>query len=160
MNRRHLLGLIIAAVLSAGVAHAGSLPDPELTPGETVPSVTAADVCSPGWAKEHREVSSETRRAVFAAYGLPDGNHTGYCATQHGCELDHLVPLELGGSNGARNLWPQSYDGPMSARAKDRLENRLHAMVCRGEIDLVEAQRAIAKDWIAAHHLYVDQKGR
>jgi hypothetical protein len=30
------------------------LPDPKLTPGDTLPVVTAAEVCTPGWATEHR----------------------------------------------------------------------------------------------------------
>jgi hypothetical protein len=57
---------------------------------------------------------------------------------EHGvcCEIDHLIPLELGGSNAPENLWPQRYDGERNAARKDRLERRLHAMVCRGEISL------------------------
>ena len=136
-------------------ALAGDLPDSRLTPGDTLPGVTAAEVCEPGWARQHRKVPTEVRNEVYAAYGLPDGNYTGYCDTPHGCELDHLVPLELGGSNSARNLWPQSYDGPMSAHAKDKLENRLHQMVCTGSMTLEDAQQAIATDWIAAHRRYV-----
>jgi 5-methylcytosine-specific restriction endonuclease McrA len=45
------------------------------------------------------------------------------------CEVDHLIPLELGGSNRAANLWPQRYDGGWSARDKDRLESRLHRLL-------------------------------
>jgi hypothetical protein len=37
---------------------------------------------------------------------------------------------------------------------KDRLENRLHQMVCAGELDLTTAQQAIASDWIAAYKRY------
>jgi hypothetical protein len=36
--------------------------------------------------------------AVYQSYALA-GNHTGYCDTQQGCEIDHLISLELGGSN-------------------------------------------------------------
>src|SRR5690348_768885 len=32
-------------------------PDPKLTPGDILPSVTAADVCTPGWAHDHRDVN-------------------------------------------------------------------------------------------------------
>lgn len=144
-----------AALLLATAVQAAELPNHDLTPGDVLLGVTAADVCTPGWARRHRDVPSEVRQAVYAAYGLPDGNHTGWCGGPHGCELDHLVPLELGGSNSPRNLWPERYDGPMSAHAKDRLENRLHAMVCAGEMSLEEAQRVIANDWVAAHRRYV-----
>ena len=34
---------------------------------------------------------------------------------------------------------------------KDRLENRLHDMVCAGQISLRAAQRGIARDWEALY---------
>jgi hypothetical protein len=37
---------------------------------------------------------------------------------------------------------------------KDRLENRLHQMVCAGQLDLTTAQQAIASDWVAAYKRY------
>ena len=68
--------------------------------------------------------------------------------------MDHLISLELGGSNGTANLWPEPYDIVWNARVKDKLENRLHKMVCAGQIDLPIAQKAIAKNWIAAYQRY------
>ena len=70
------------------------------------------------------------------------------------CEVDHLISLELGGSNRLRNLWPEPYNIVWNAHVKDRLENRLHQMVCAGELDLTTAQQAIASDWIAAYKRY------
>ena len=32
---------------------------------------------------------------------------------------------------------------------------RLHALVCSGQIEIVDAQKAIAEDWIGAWLLYV-----
>lgn len=125
------------------------MPDPRLTPGAVLPGVTAADVCRPGWAHSVRHVTPEVRRAVYAAYGNPGGNHTGICAGPGGCELDHLVSLELGGSNDAANLWPQPH---ASAIVKDRLENELHRLVCSGGMPLEQAQEMIARDWVAAYH--------
>ena len=37
---------------------------------------------------------------------------------------------------------------------KDDLEDRLHEMVCNGRLDLTEAQREIASNWIAAYKKY------
>ena len=37
---------------------------------------------------------------------------------------------------------------------KDDLEERLHEMVCTGQLDLTTAQRDIATDWIAAYKKY------
>jgi hypothetical protein len=56
-----------------------------------------------------------------------------------------------------KNLWPEPYDIEWNARVKDRLENRLHAMVCAGEIDLPSAQKVIATDWVAAYKQYIGQ---
>jgi hypothetical protein len=66
---------------------------------------------------------------------------------------EHLVPLELGGSNELRNLWPQPYHVVWNAHVKDRLENTLHRMVCANpqQITLAAAQHLIATDWIAAY---------
>jgi hypothetical protein len=52
-------------------------------------------------------------------------------------EVDHLVSLELGGSNALTNLWPEYYYDPWGARTKDRLEGKLHDLVCAGRLSLV-----------------------
>ena len=73
-------------------------------------------------------------------------------------EVDHLISLELGGSNSMRNLWPQSfYTETWNARVKDVLEHHLNRMVCDGKISLEEAQKAIATDWIAAYCKYYNR---
>ena len=68
--------------------------------------------------------------------------------------MDHLISLELADSNRLRNLWPEPYDIVWNAHVKDRLENRLHQMVCAGQLDLTIAQQAIAGDWIAGYKRY------
>jgi hypothetical protein len=50
-----------------------------------------------------------------------------------------------------KNLWPESYRTVWNAHAKDRLEDRLHALVISRKLDLKAAQREIATDWIAAY---------
>jgi hypothetical protein len=71
---------------------------------------------------------------------------------------DHLVPLELGGDpSDPRNLWlePKAVAGGWGADRKDELEWVLNRLVSTGRLPLVEAQRAIATDWIAAYRRYV-----
>jgi len=55
-----------------------------------------------------------------------------------------------------QNLWPQSYwTTPLNAHVKDRLENRLHTLVCKGQLSLPDAQQAIVKNWTTAYVTYV-----
>jgi hypothetical protein len=121
-------------------------PDPKLTPGATL-AVTTSDVCVPGYTKKVRNVPAKVKRQVFAEY------HIEYVPKAY--EVDHLIPLELGGSNSVRNLWPESYSGTWNARKKDALENRLHKLACAGSLPLEQAQKAITADWITAYQKYV-----
>lgn len=119
-------------------------PDPSLTPGDTLP-VTAQDVCAPGYAKKVRNVPSGVKRQAYARYGVGQRAAGEF-------EVDHLISLELGGSNSIRNLWPQSFmTHPWNAHVKDAIENELHRQVCSGAMSLHDAQHAIATDWIAAY---------
>ena len=68
---------------------------------------------------------------MYARYGIA---HVPY---QH--EVDHLVSLEVGGSNAVTNLWPEPYAGRWGARTKDVLENRLHDLVCSGQLSLPDS---------------------
>jgi hypothetical protein len=65
-------------------------------------------------------------------------------------ELDHIVPLALGGHpRKLSNLMLQPWEGEHGAEAKDALEVRLQSLVCRGKLDLTDAQVCIAQDWEA-----------
>jgi len=66
-------------------------------------------------------------------------------------ELDHLLPLELGGADEIHNLWPELAhypDGSPGFHVKDQLENELKRKVCEGEMELTKAQACIMADWI------------
>jgi hypothetical protein len=141
--------LLLSVFFAASVFAADPiLPDPHLTPGATV-QVSIDAICTPHYTEAVRHVTAATKRKVFAEYGIDPANSREY-------EVDHLISLELGGSNDIKNLWPQSYKTkPWNARKKDVLENRLHHLVCERMITLEEAQRAIATNWIAAYQEYV-----
>jgi len=125
------------------------VPDPAKTPGDTL-EVTASDICVPGYSKKVRNVPIAVKRQVYASYGIRTHEPGEY-------EIDHLVSLELGGSNSTRNLWPQSYrTSPWNARVKDALENELHRRVCAGTLDLSKAQRIIAQNWVMGYRIYVN----
>ncbi|MBV9036006.1 MAG: hypothetical protein JO182_16065 [Acidobacteriaceae bacterium] len=124
---------------------AGSMPDTKLTPGATL-DVTKDDICAKGYSKKVRDVPTSVKRQVYAEYNVQ--------YVPHMYEVDHLISLELGGSNSIRNLWPESYNIHWNAHVKDALENRLHSMVCAGSISMEDAQKAISTDWIAAYKTY------
>jgi hypothetical protein len=142
----HVSVIFLFSLASPAAMERGSLPDPRLTPGDTL-GVTRMDICTPGYTKVVRAVPAAVKREVFAAYGRL--RRKGVC-----CEADHLISLELGGSNRLQNLWPEPYDITWNAHVKDRLENRLHELVCTGQLDLAIAQKAIATDWISAYQRY------
>jgi len=124
------------------------VPNPALTPGAVL-DVTAADICMSGYSKRVRNVPVEIKREAYANYGVRSHEPGEY-------EIDHLISLELGGSNSLRNLWPQSFrTHPWNAYVKDALENELHRRVCAGTIDLAKAQAAISHDWVSAYRIYV-----
>ena len=56
----------------------------------------------PDTPKKVRNVPAEMKREVYEEYGV----------TSHGpgdYGVDHLIPLELGGSNSIKNFWPESH---------------------------------------------------
>jgi hypothetical protein len=123
-----------------------SFPATELTPG--VARVKTRDqVCGSNEGK-NRDVPPALRRRVFELYGMPGVDPKAY-------EVDYLITPALGGADDIGNLWPQSYSATIwNARVKDALEDRLHELVCRGDVDLPTAQREISRDWISAYKKY------
>jgi hypothetical protein len=96
-------------------------------------------------------VLSARRDEILRRYKLPIGPHPDY-------EIDHLIPLCLGGSDDVSNLWPEprrSKEKTWNAERKDRLERLMCDMVCSGQIDIATAQAAFAIDWIAAYQRYI-----
>ena len=135
-----------------------ALPNPRLTPGALNPAVTQADIhqtiCVRGYSRAIRPPENYTermKRLQIHEYGYRDRWLRDY-------EEDHEVALSLGGSpTSPRNLWPQPHQvtGGWGSYAKDRLEARLHWLVCHRGLPLTTAQRALASDWIAAYQRYV-----
>src|SRR5260370_42458981 len=66
------------------------LPDANMTPGDAF-DVTAQDICTYGYARKVRNVPPEMKREVYREYGIISHGPGDY-------EIDHLIPLELGGA--------------------------------------------------------------
>jgi hypothetical protein len=132
-------------------------PDPHCTPGAVSRAVTQQNlehtICRPGGytasVRPPESVTKPEKRASMRAYGNR--------APLSRIEYDHLVPLSLGGApNDARNLWPEPdypHVSPDSyvLNPKDALEERLHDLVCSGQLPVAEAQRTIARNWVGAY---------
>lgn len=173
--------LLLVLLFVPTLVLAGELPDSSLTPGAIDPRPTLMNICTSGYtagywyqgqwfpkgqhpkrAKPVRSVSKNQKLFVFDRYGM-DENERNNCS--EGYEIDHLISLQLGGSNDILNLWPHSYcrlkdsQGkeiiPSSAKDKDLLENTLKTLVCSGLLPLEEAQKAISENWIEAYKKYV-----
>ena len=123
-----------------------SLPDSTLTPGPTI-LIDRQTVCTQAGAN-NKAVPAALQRKVFEEYRIGGADPRAY-------EIDYLVTPALGGADDIRNLWPHSYSATVwNAQVKDSLEDRLRQMVCDGNLDLSEAQREIAANWIAAYKKY------
>lgn len=134
------------------------VPNPLLTPGAINIEATTSMICVRGYTSGNdshgnpvRNVTDAIKKQIFQDYKIDPKSDQ--------FEIDHLISLELGGSNDTKNLWPQSYTTkPINARTKDGLENRLHALVCAGKLSLSDAQTQISTDWVTAYIKYVGQR--
>ena len=113
------------ALPSPGACHVGHegdqvLPDRQCTPGAIDPTVTQADlaqtICRKGGytstVRPPESVTEPVKRELLRSYDLT-GSLSQY-------ELDHLIPLELGGASDVRNLWPEQNIGSPNRFAVDR----------------------------------------
>jgi len=129
----------------------GVLPRHDLTPGATDSRVTQSNIrstiCRSGYTTTVRpsfEYTNAMKHHLMRAYGVR--------GSIHDYELDHLIPLELGGCPSCEtNLWPQPRNVFPGASEKDEVEDYLHHQVCSGALPLAEAQRQIASDWYAVY---------
>jgi hypothetical protein len=123
-----------------------SLPDSKLTPGATI-LVDRQTVCTQA-DTNNKAVPVALQRKVFEEYRIGGADPRAY-------EVDYLVTPALGGADDIRNLWPHSYSSTVwNAQVKDALEDRLRHMVCGGNLELLEAQRELAANWIVAYKKY------
>src|SRR5271170_4273963 len=104
------------------------LPDRKLTPGAIRP-VAVSEVCSMAHEEVELNVPNSLRDKVFREYGMVRPRAENY-------EIDYLITPGLGGTEDIHNLWPEPYQSvAWNAHVKDTLEERMHEMVCSGDLD-------------------------
>src|SRR5947209_5560852 len=129
---------------SGCMAH-DALPDSACTPGAIFPNVTQQQICTPGYSRSVRNVPVSVKDQAYAEYSI-----THHVSGQY--EVDHLVSLELGGSNDIANLWPEAASPKPGFHEKDKVENYLHDQVCSGAMSLHDAQVQIATNWLTVYN--------
>lgn len=113
-----------------------ALPSATLTPGAVL-TTDVSVISKPGYPATVRHVTAAEKKQVATEYAFTGASST--------VEYDHLISIELGGSNDVTNLWPQPI---AEAKVKDGLEDYLHAKVIEGKLPLPEVQKRIAADWV------------
>jgi hypothetical protein len=137
-----------------------------VAPGPTDNRITQTNIhetiCASGWSKKVRPSSAYTglvKRLEMGNGGDVQspaaagriyhvvGTHLNQSLRLY--ELDHNVPIEVAGNEeDPVNLKLQLWDGPDGARAKDRAENKVHALVCSGAMRLVDGQQVfLSGNW-------------
>jgi hypothetical protein len=130
---------------TSGCMVRGPLQDTDCTPGAIISTATTDMICQPGYARSVRNVPTSEKDQVFAEYSIASHSPGEY-------EVDHLVSLELGGSNDIANLWPEAASPKPGFHEKDKVENYLHSQVCSGAISLQQAQIKIATNWLTVYN--------
>jgi hypothetical protein len=106
-------------------------------------------ICAPGWTAKIRpplSVTGPLKRRLAKAQGVDPKDF----------ELDHLVPLEVGGApRSLKNLWLEPWG---DAVAKDRLENTIRREVCAGTLTLHQG-RAVFLGETRSRHLRAVRDG-
>ena len=159
-------GILIAATIglsacgAATYSQSSGLPNIKLTPGAINPAVTQATIrktiCVSGWTATVRPPVTYTNQLKYnqlhSGYNLDgDLNMKHY-------EEDHIVPLEVGGNpSSPLNLFPQPRNIRLSAYLKDQLENRMHQLVCSGQLTLKVAQQVFLTNWEKGYQKYLGQ---
>ena len=156
--------ILLAATLGLSACGASvysensGLPNTTLTPGAINPAVTQKNIrstiCVVGWTATVRPPVSYTNKLKYnqlhSGYNLDgDLNMKDY-------EEDHIVPLEVGGNpSSPLNLFPEPRNIKLSSYLKDQLENRMHQLVCAGQISLKTGQAVFLTNWEKGYAKYV-----
>lgn len=134
--------VLIAPRTRSSGCHRSPEPDRRCSPGAFYSGLTTAVICSGSFSTGTiRDVPQSEKFQVESEYGMTP-TYYGYSI-----EIDHIVPLELGGSNNIANLFPEPGSGKANYHVKDDLENKLHDLVCAGAMSLRAAQAGIATNW-------------
>ena len=150
-----LLYTLLLTISFSAYADVPQKPNSVMTPGAINVEANKNVICNVGYTagvdshgNKVRDVPESLKQHIYDQYKIDRKSDR--------FEIDHLISLQLGGSNDAKNLWPQSYTTqPYNAYMKDDLENKMKKMICEGKILQEQAQKEISSDWTKAYETYV-----
>jgi len=138
--------VMLALAPAAAQQPVSHMPNPKLTPGDVI-AVTRDELCNGDYTSPAAKIPIALKRRVFDRYKMrPEAG---------GYNVDHLIPVKLGGSNSLKNLWPQPLSSEWNYHMKNKLEGKLYKMVCNGTIPIERAREEIATDWTGAYKKYI-----
>lgn len=158
MTKLKIIGATTLIALSGlGIAYnippKALYPDIRYTTGladtSSITDLTATYNGNQTYSQAHRDVPNSVKELVMQEYGNPKGK----------VEIDHFIPLAIGGSNNPKNLWPQPEHVKFKGRdygfhTKDRLETYLVYQVKHAILTPTEAQNCIKEDWVKCYDKY------
>lgn len=131
-------------------------PDPKLTPGKIATSdfkELTSTVNGLTYSKNHRVTPQSMKNQVCKEYPVN-------CKGNPRPEVDHFVPLALGGADDALNLWEEPdtimWNGQdWGYHTKDKLEAYMIIQMKKGKIAPKDAQNCIMNDWVSCYKQYI-----
>lgn len=146
-------GLVSIIALGFGFALAIAEESPPIVPNDSLTPGLVADtdetkVCGfeygQSYSKRHRQTTREMKAEVYRSYGISRAGRS--------FEVDHRVPLSLGGADDVQNLWPEAGFTHPSFHDKDRLELYVWEAVCkRHAMSLSDGQAIFLGDWTVGY---------
>lgn len=118
-------------------------PNPILTPGNVL-TMDSDLLCIPGESEKLNNVPESMIKQVFKNYNIKYPTTKEYA-------VDHFIPLNLGGSNDIKNLWPQGATPLPGYKEKNIAEKYLYTLMCNKTINISEAQQRIKTDWVLVY---------
>jgi hypothetical protein len=122
--------------------YAITYPNPTLTPGE-IYTDNYTLICDRYYTDLLIDDSQSFKDGVFERYNMTNPEKKQY-------EIDHWIPLALGGSHNISNVWPEPVTFP-GYKERDTVERYLRDQVCNHKITLTEAREKIVGDWYSIY---------
>lgn len=132
------------------VGPAAAYPNPQFTTGKIATiSIQELTATNPTYSQSHRNVPQSVKDTVKKEYGCTVG------------EVDHFIPLAVGGANDISNLWCEpaqvkdSNGNDWGYHTKDILEAYMARGMKKGIFTVQQAQQCFLVDWVSCYQAHL-----